>query len=58
MIHYTDRRGRRRFKGGQRLKESQAYPIRFARAALGLPTHGDMLVKSLGFGGDSGSMSY
>ncbi|CAL1144400.1 unnamed protein product [Cladocopium goreaui] len=41
VIHYTDRRGRRRFKGGQRLKESQAYPIRFARAVRDawLPLH-------------------
>lgn len=30
--HYWDRAGRRRFKGSTRLKQSQAYPLRFARA--------------------------
>ena len=32
MSHYYDRAGRRRFKGLAKLKKSQVYPIRFARA--------------------------
>ena len=32
VSHYYDRAGRRRFKGLAKLKKSQVYPIRFARA--------------------------
>lgn len=32
VTRYVDKSGRRRFKGGPRMKQSQAYPLRFARA--------------------------
>lgn len=33
VTRYTDARGRERWKGNKKLKASQVYPLRFARAA-------------------------